>query len=172
MKDLFVLAAPLLLLVLGCDISKFASGGAQTNTVANISPANQTKPSPANTPKPAPSKPSLDAFLRRAEGKYPYEVKLLKNQELKARLKRLLGADYDDLEEYFNVQGPIRIEDGIFLASACQAHYCSNNYYIFVDLNGDNINVYHIDDEKNKHYFERGEIDLPPAFAKEISGEE
>ena len=65
----------------------------------------------------------------------------------------------------------IEVENEIFKAGACEAHNCgSNNYLIFVDLQKDNINVFHIEDSGKKHYFENGEIKLPAKFAEDLNG--
>jgi hypothetical protein len=160
----------LIVLVTACDIGRFGGGDRGPNTPATKpSSTFETKASPTVTQKPAPKKASLADVLRRAEGKYPYEIKLLENVELKTRLKKLLGAEFDDLRDNFNVESPAKVANDIFMASACQAHNCgANNYVIFVDLGKDNINVYHIEESGTQHYFENGEIDLPVSFAREL----
>jgi hypothetical protein len=159
----------LLIAALGCDLSRFATSDKENSAnTARSSPTAAAKQSQTETPKPEQTKPALTSFLKKSEGKYPYEVKLLENAELKTRLKKLLGKEYSDFHEYFDVQSPIKIEQGIFRASGCQAHYCPNIYYIFVDLKADNINVYHQNDGETTHYFEKGEIELPATFAEEL----
>jgi hypothetical protein len=108
--------------------------------------------------------------LRKSAGKYPYEVKLLENSELRTRLTKLLGGEWPDMKANWNVEIPIEIEGPVFKASACQAHNCAaNNYVMFVDLDNDNINVYHIEEDKGAEtYFEKGRIALPRKFEDEI----
>lgn len=162
----------LLIVVMGCDISKYANSGRSENVnPARASPTIEAR-SPAETPKPLPTKASLEPLLKKWVGKYPYEVKLLKNPELRARLQKLMGRDFGDMDEHFSVETPMELEGGIFKASACEAHNCgANNYYIFVDVASDNINVYHVEDDKTRTYFESGKIKLPSKFAADISNE-
>lgn len=173
MKNIFPIVL-LTLAVLGCDISKFVNSGRNDN-------GNTPKPSPTSeakhTPEPrkAESTPAstLAPTLKKWEGKYPTDVKLFDNEELRSRLKKLLGDDYSDLRFKFNVETPIEIEKGIFKASACEAHNCgSNTYYIFVDIQNDNVNVYHLKDGGKKTYFENGKFSLPKNFADELVGDQ
>ena len=85
---------------------------------------------------------------------------------------KLLGKDYADFKANFSVQSPIEIEGDVFKSGACQAHNCGNNYFLFVDLKNDNINVFHIDDTVKKHYFEKSEIKLPAKFATALANNE
>ncbi len=170
MKHLIIFVF-LAIVVQGCDVSKYF-GGANSNANAVTQQPPKVKPAPNTESLPVTSTPrnaDLSSFLKRSAGKYPYQVKLLGNAELNGRLKKLLGADLADLKDHWNVETPIQIEDGIFMASACEEHNCgANNYLIFVDLNKDNINVFHTDDNGTKHYFESGEIKLPKKFADEV----
>jgi len=155
--------------VLGCSISNLFN----RNAANRIS---EPKPSPTHTATPTPSpgaSPRAEAMLstlRKSAGKYPYEVKLLENSELRTRLTKLLGGEWPDMKANWNVEIPIEIEGPVFKASACQAHNCAaNNYVMFVDLDNDNINVYHIEEDKGaKTYFEKGRIALPRKFEDEI----
>src|SRR4051812_29267219 len=91
----------LLLAVSGCDISKYVNSGRSENAnVARPSPTVETKPT-AETPKPQPTRASMEPLLKKWVGKYPYEVKLLKNPELRARLQKLMGRDFADMDEHF-----------------------------------------------------------------------
>ena len=163
----------LLLAVLGCDLSKFTKGGD-----SNASPTPRSSPAPTATPKtsttasPAPptsSKPAIFLTLKKSAGKYPYEMKLLENSELQARLKKLMGGDFNAMKSHWNVETPIEVDKDLVYASACEAHNCgSNTYYMYIDVAGDNINVYHVEDGKTKTFFESGKISLPPAFASKM----
>lgn len=167
--------APLVLLILvvsGCDISKYLSKN-NSNTPSAV-PSATAKPSPQGTPQPevTPDAPSYIAILKKSAGKYPADIKLLDIPELKDRLKKLLGKDLAAMKAHWNVEVPMEITNGVFKGSACEAHNCgSNGYWLFVDLKKDNINVFHIEVNVTKHYFENGEIDLPKNFAAEITGD-
>jgi hypothetical protein len=174
MKNVLVVIA-CLSFVLGCSISNLFNRNA-------VNKANEAKPSPTHletpTPLPSPSvSPTVAGIvptLKKSAGKYPYEVKLLENPELKSRLTKLLGSDWPDMKANWNVETPIEIDGSIFKASACQAHNCAaNNYVMFVDLGNDNINVYHIEENKGtKTYFEKEKIALPKKFEEETKPSE
>ena len=54
-----------------------------------------------------------------------------------------------------------------------EAHNCGGNeYYIYVDLNSGNVNVYHIKDGRTKTYFEQSKISLPSKFADDMGTDE
>ncbi|MBK8305124.1 MAG: hypothetical protein IPK98_17725 [Chloracidobacterium sp.] len=167
------LIAVCLVAVLGCDISKYVNGVKNDN--ANIAkPTPTATTAPVETPKPAatPAKPGVISILKKAEGKYPYELKLLENAEMKVRLQKLMGPDFAALKANWDVESPIEIVGGILRASGCEQHNCgANMYYLFVDIENDNINIYHIKD-KTQVYSEHSKIKLPKKFADELEGEE
>ena len=162
----------LLFAVLGCNISKYVGreSGENANT-AKPSPTVETKP--AETPKPQVTPtPGFESLTKKWVGKYPYEVKLLNDPLLRKRLQKVMGRDFAEMDDYFNVSTPMEMQDGVFMAQACQAHNCGlNNYYIYIDVKADNINVYHIEDQKTKTYFESGKIKLPAKFAADMNPE-
>ncbi len=175
MKNILLIVV-YMIAILGCDISKYVSGVKNDN-------ANTAKPTPTAEPKPSPTvnkkdydekpaTPALSATLKKFVGKYPYEVKLLDNPALKERLKKLLGPDFAAMKANWNVETPIEIENGIFMASACQQHNCADNRYLmFVDLEKDNINVFHIENG-TQTYAEHGKIVLPKKFEDEVAGDQ
>jgi hypothetical protein len=70
--------------------------------------------------------------LKKMNGKYPYEAKLLSNPALTKRLKSLLKGRYRFLKETWAVETPIEINNNIFVASGCQQHNCGNTNFIIV----------------------------------------
>ncbi len=157
---------------LGCNLSNLRQ--------QNSNLAYQTSPTPSDAPSPSslptaqamPANPSIIAILKKSAGKYPADVKLLENAEMKARLKKLLGNDFPDMKEHWNVETPIKIEGDVLMASGCEQHNCGGNMYMmFVDLKRDNINVFHVNDDRTKHYYEHGEMALPKDFADEVATE-
>ena len=161
--------------VLGCDISKYVGGKNDNANTAKPAPTAEPKPSPTTNKRDfdeKPPAPALGATLKKFVGKYPYEVKLLDNPALKDRLKQLLGPDFAAMKANWNVETPIEIENGIFMASACEQHNCgANTYYLFVDLEKDNINMLHV---KNgtQVYAEHGRIALPRKFKEQFAGDQ
>jgi hypothetical protein len=174
MKNIFIVIA-CISFVLGCSISNlFNRNAANKVNEAKPSPTHTETPTPSPSPSVSPTVAGIVPTLKKSAGKYPYEVKLLENPELKARLTKLLGSNWPDMKANWNVETPIEIDGNIFKASACQAHNCgANNYVMFVDLGSDNINVYHIEEDKGaKTYFEKGKIALPKKFEEEIKPSE
>lgn len=129
-------------------------------------------PSPSATP-PATTAPTIGSILKRSVGKYPYEIKLLDNPEVNARLQKLMGKDLAAMKQNWNVESPIEISGSKLKTSGCEQHNCGDNMYVmFVDLENDNINIYHLNGEPGtKTYFEKGKIILPPKFADEVHSE-
>ncbi len=160
----------LVVAVAACDISKYVNGDQPRNSsTTNATPVVENKAKEQPKPEASPARPSLSSALKKMEGKYPAEAKLFDNEELKSRLKKLLGKDYAAMRSHWNVETPNEIVNGIFKASACEAHNCgANNYYIFVDLDGDNVNVIHVEDEEPATYYEKGRIQLPAEFSEDI----
>jgi hypothetical protein len=72
-------------------------------------------------------------FLKKLDGKYPYEVKLLDNSVFMKRLKNLLGNErYAFLKDNWATEMPIQFSDNIFVAEGCQAHNCGATKFIIV----------------------------------------
>jgi len=164
----------LIVAVTACDISKFVNKDEAGNSKPNAAtPAPMPSPSDSPAPKATASAPGLVSFLKRSVGRYPYEIKLLDNAELRNRLKKLLGKDFASMDENFDVQAPLEIINNVLMTTGCEAHNCgANQYLLFVDLKSDNINVFHVTDKETKHYFEHGEIHLPKKFADQITTEQ
>ena len=94
---------------------------------------------------------------------------LFENDILAARLQNLERFNYDSLLAFYNTETPVVIIDNIVHMSGCKQHDCpSNAYDFFIDVENDNINVYHFRSNMLKVYQEKGWIDLPPAFAEEM----
>ena len=164
-----VLALACLSTVLGCNLSslKQQNSNLVDSTRPTPSPFSPT-PSPSASPTP---KPSIGATLKKSLGKYPYEIKLLDMPDLKARLQKLMGKDFAAMKQNWNVETPIEISGKVLKTSGCEQHNCGPNMYVmFIDLDKDNINVYHTGD-RHDSYFEKGKITLPPKFAADVETE-
>lgn len=108
-------------------------------------------------------------FLVTYENKYVTREKLFENEVFAARLKKLDRFNYDALLQFWNTETPITVIDNIAHMSGCKQHDCpSNAYDFFIDLNSDNINIYHFRNNMLKLYQEKGMIELPEAFASEM----
>ncbi len=81
-------------------------------------------------------------FLKNLNGKYPFDVNLLKNPLMKKGIKNLTKDKFTFLMKYFNVQTPIVIDNNLFIAEGCKAHECpETNFIIIVDLTKDVLYV-------------------------------
>lgn len=173
MKNIAILTV-LVVMMLGCDLSKLTKSAGTSNSNSAQSPTTpMATATPAKTPAPEATVeiPSYVAVLKKSAGKYPSDIKLLDIDGLKERLQKLLGNDMAEMKAKFDVEMPNEIEDSVFKGEACEAHNCgANRYIIYVDLKDGNINVYHVRDEKTKKYLENGEIKLPEKFAKDLAG--
>lgn len=108
-------------------------------------------------------------FLVSYEGKYAAQEGVLKHELLAERLKALDRFNYDLLIQNYNTETPIVIVDDIVHMSGCKQHACpSSAYDFFIDLNNDNINIYHFRNNMLRMYQEKGMIDLPEDFSKEM----
>lgn len=108
-------------------------------------------------------------FLVTYEGKYATQEKLFENELLAARLKAIDRFNYETLIQNYNTETPIEIVDNIAHMSGCKQHNCpSSAYEFFIDLDNDNINVYHFRNNMLRVYQETGRIELPAEFAAEM----
>lgn len=108
-------------------------------------------------------------FLVTYEGKYAAQEKLFQNQTLAKRLKGLKRFNYDVLVQNYNTETSLVIIDNIVHMSGCKQHSCASNAYdFFIDLDNDNINVFYFRNNMLRVYQEKGFIELPAEFAKEL----
>src|SRR6478672_3759689 len=85
-------------LIAAIGVTASCGGAAVTNSVvpknAAVSPAQTVSPKSEATTVPEPTpKAGIVEILKKSKGKYPYELKLLENEEMKSRLQKLLGVD-------------------------------------------------------------------------------
>lgn len=108
-------------------------------------------------------------FLVTYEGKYATQEKLFENELMAERLKGIDRFNYEALLRNYNTETPIVIINNIAHMSGCLQHNCpSNAYDFFIDLDNDNINIYHFRSNMLRLYQENGIIELPEDFAKEM----
>ncbi len=108
-------------------------------------------------------------FLVTYKGAYATQEKLFENEILANRLKALNRFNYEALLQNYNTETPVVIIDNIVHMSGCQQHSCPGNAYdFFIDLDKDNINIYHFRSNMLRVYQEKGMIELPAEFATEM----
>lgn len=78
-------------------------------------------------------------FLKKYNGKYPFQVKLFKNSAFLERLGYLIGDYYlSYLLNNWNVESPIEISNNIFSVTGCKKYECgTTNFIIIVDFRKD-----------------------------------
>ena len=107
----------------------------------------------------------VKALFTTNEGKTPTEINLLENADLKARMQKLVGGEYDNLVKNFNTVTPIVSENGIYKTTGGKAHevpaYQTTIYY---DANNDNLNVVISQNDKDKTYVEKDTIKVTDAL--------
>ena len=109
------------------------------------------------------------AYLKTYSGKYATQENLLTNGVLSQRLQNLERFNYEALIQNYNTETSLVIKDNIIHMSGCKQHNCpSNAYDFFIDLDNDNINVFYFRSNMLRVYQEKGLIELPTAFAKEL----
>jgi putative outer membrane protein len=107
----------------------------------------------------------VKALFTTNDGKTPTEINLLDNADLKARMQKLVGGEYDNLVKNFNTVTPIVSENGIYKTTGGKAHevpaYQTTIYY---DANNDNLNVIISQNDKDKTYVEKDTIKVTDAL--------
>ncbi len=109
------------------------------------------------------------AYLKDYTEKYAGQENLLKTGVLSQRLQKLERFNYEALLQNYNTETAIVIVNNIVQMSGCKEHSCpSSAYDFFIDLDNDNINIFHFRNNMLRVYQEKGLIELPPEFATEL----
>jgi hypothetical protein len=135
------LALSLCTAVISCKKEAKTSTSAGTDSLATTMPkdsATQPKSDSAATASPL----LQQRIITKNVGKYPHEIKLFEDKSITDRLKKLVGAQYNDMIKYFNVESPIASENGIYKLTGCKQHDCPGySTDIYYDAKDDNLNV-------------------------------
>jgi len=108
-------------------------------------------------------------FLHDLLGQYPTQADLFNNPVMINRLRKINRLNFDNLIANWNVETPLTKENQIIHASGCKKNNCpSSGYELFIDLENDNINIYHFKENTLRVYTEKDWIDLPKGFNDEI----
>ena len=158
----------LTVITLATLLTAACSSTSAPNTANSTHAANTATP----TPVAASTTPAADAslhLLKRSVGKTAAEIGLWENNEITARLEKLLGADYTSMKQNWQTQTPIEAEGSVLSLTGCENNNCGGNQYLmYVDTANNNINVYRFKDGKMKTYSEKGAIELPKGLAKDL----
>lgn len=125
----------------------------------------KTDSATAVAPSTSPSSAATDNIITKNVGKYPHEIKLFEDKAITERLKKLVGAQYDDMVKYFNVESPIASENGIYKLSGCKQHDCPGYATtIYYEAKNDNLNVSIDKSGKVTDFAEKGKIMVSEAL--------
>ena len=153
MKKIFIFGTALVI-GLGCTACKQQTKEATPATNDSTQVANDST-----------AADGVKALFTTNDGKTPTEINLLENADLKARMQKLVGGEYDNLVKNFNTVTPIVSENGIYKTTGGKAHevpaYQTTIYY---DANNDNLNVVISQNDKEKTYVEKDTIKVTDAL--------
>jgi hypothetical protein len=98
-------------------------------------------------------------------------TQFLTKSSLTPRLKKLLGADYDQMVKYWNTETPFEKQENILHAWGCKQHDCSTySYDLFIDVKNNKINVYKFEKSKLTIFKEDDfEIEIKDNFLKDLN---
>ena len=159
-------------LFIACITAFAIACGGPANTT-NTNPPNSTA-SKSSTPANVSSTPVAPASslssLKASVGKTAVDINLWDHKDVGPRLEQLMGADYATMKKFWGTESPIKADGDVLMMTGCEPHNCGDNQYVmFIDTAGDNINVVHIKNGVAKDYKEKGDITLPKQFADELA---
>ncbi|MDQ1166713.1 MULTISPECIES: hypothetical protein [unclassified Flavobacterium] len=98
-------------------------------------------------------------------------TQFLTKSSLAPRLKKLLGADYEQMVKYWNTETPFEKQENILHAWGCKQHDCSTySYDLFIDVKNNKINVYKFEKSKLTIFKEDDfEIEIKDNFLKDLN---
>ena len=155
-------------LVLSCQKLKKEPGVEAPDTRSDVPVEEMTVDSAATASDRIHYASDLD-YLVDHQGAYAGREKLFEKDQLAERLQGLERFNYEIFLEFWNTETPMVMENSVVHMSGCKAHDCpSSAYDIFIDLENDNINVFHFRNNMMRIYAEKGWIELPEGFAREM----
>ncbi|REC46786.1 hypothetical protein [Chryseobacterium pennipullorum] len=172
MKNILTGAMALSLLVtaVSCKKEVKTESSVSTDTLATVLPKDsvvvaQTDSATVTTPTPSSTPVLAENIITKSVGKYPHDIKLFEDKNITARLKKLVGNQYDEMVKNFNVESPVSSENGIYKLSGCKQHDCPGySTSIYFDAHNDNLNVSIDKNEQVTHFAEKGKIKVSDAL--------
>lgn len=105
---------------------------------------------------------SLQAYV----GKTPGESDLFNKYQLLPRIEKLLGKDFADFKNGWEVETPIKGEGDVYYTTACKKDKCESiSIFLVMDTANDNVNVYLFNQGKIKTWEETSIIGLTDVTA-------
>ncbi|MEG0928500.1 hypothetical protein [Chryseobacterium sp.] len=160
MKKIIAGAFALSLCVVSCKKETKTEPSVSNDTLATVLPKDSVTSIKTDSVATTPSASSGTAnIITQNVDKYPHDIKFFQDKGITERLKKLVGAQYDEMVKNFNVEGPISSENGIYKLTGCKQHDCPGYATsIYYDSKNDNLNV-SIDKNGNISDFnEKGKI--------------
>jgi len=154
-------AFALSLCVVSCKKETKTESSVSSDTLATVMPKDSvtTPKTDSTTTAAAPSASTSENIITKNVGKYPHDIKFFEDKGITERLKKLTGAQYDEMVKNFNVESPISSENGIYKLTGCKQHDCPGYATsIFYDAKNDNLNVSIDKNGKATEFAEKGKI--------------
>ncbi|THV62119.1 hypothetical protein [Chryseobacterium candidae] len=161
MKKTIAGAFALSLCVVSCKKETKTESSVSSDTLATVMPEDSvTNPKTDSTSIAASSSaPATENIITKNVGKYPHDIKFFEDKSISERLKKLTGAQYDEMVKNFNVESPVSSENGIYKLAGCKQHDCPGYATsIFYDSKNDNFNVSIDKNGKVTDFAEKGKI--------------
>lgn len=161
MKKMIAGAFALSLCVVSCKKETKTESSVSSDTLATVMPKDSvtTPKTDSTTTAAAPSASTSENIITKNVGKYPHDIKFFEDKGITERLKKLTGAQYDEMVKNFNVESPISSENGIYKLTGCKQHDCPGYATsIFYDAKNDNLNVSIDKNGKATEFAEKGKI--------------
>ncbi len=159
MKKIIAGAFALSLCVVSCKKEVKTESSVSTDTLATAAPTDSVVTKNDSVASPPSSAPAADNIITKNAGKYPNDIKFFQDKNITERLKKLTGAQYDEMVKNFNVESPIASENGIYKITGCKQHDCPGYATsIFYDAKNDNLNVSIDKNGKATEFAEKGKI--------------
>ncbi|UTX48194.1 hypothetical protein [Chryseobacterium sp. MA9] len=140
MKKIIAGAFALSLFVISCKKETKTESSISTDTLATVIP----KDSIASSETDSTAIPSASAYyiITKNVGKYPHDIKFFEDKRITERLRKLTGAQYDEMVKNFDVESPISSENGIYKLTGCKQHDCPGfATSIYYDAKNDKVSV-------------------------------
>jgi len=140
MKKIIAGAFALSLFVISCKKETKTESSISTDTLATVIP----KDSIASSETDSSAIPSASAYyiITKNVGKYPHDIKFFEDKRITERLRKLTGAQYDEMVKNFDVESPISSENGIYKLTGCKQHDCPGfATSIYYDAKNDKVSV-------------------------------
>lgn len=157
MKKIIAGAFALSLCAISCKKETKTGSSVSTDTLATVMPQDSVIIKNDSVESPPSSAP--DNIITKNVGKYPHDIKFFEDKNITERLKKLTGAQYDEMVKNFDVESPVSSENGIYKLTGCKQHDCPGYATsIFYDAKNDNLNISINKNGKVTEFAEKGKI--------------